>query len=177
MEQINLVQGKGGQGTSVAACAVAVQAAGEGRRVRLDGHDRATLVAILGRSGDGPVCPGLILGAASGERFDLVVHDGPSEQGTSLLVTRACYLALRRAVNLGITSAAVGVVVTEPGRALGCEDVAAVTGLPVIATIPLRAEIARAVDAGVLAERLPDPLATAAERILEFVTRTEREVA
>ena len=54
MEQINLVQGKGGQGTSVAACAVALQAAGEGRRVRLDGHDRAVLAAILGRTGDGP---------------------------------------------------------------------------------------------------------------------------
>jgi hypothetical protein len=169
-------EGKGGQGTSVAACAVALKAAGEGRRVRLDGHDRAMLAAILGRSGGGPVRPGLILGADTGERFDLVVYDGPSEQGTSLLVTRACYLALRRALNPGITAAGV-VVVTEPGRALGCEDVAAVTGLPVIATIPLRAEIARAVDAGVLAERLPDPLATAAERILESVTGVGSEVA
>jgi hypothetical protein len=66
----------------------------------------------------------------------------------------------------------------EPGRALGCEDVAAVTGLPVIVTIPMWAEIARAVDAGVLADRLPDPLARAADQILDFVlTRTEREVA
>lgn len=177
MEQINLVQGKGGQGTSVAACAVAVQATGEGRLVRLDGHDRAMLAAILGRSGDGPVSPGLLLGADTGERFDLVVHDGPSDQGTSLLVTRPCYLALRGALNLGVTAAGV-VMVSEPGRALGGEDVAAVTGLAVIATIPLRAEIARAVDAGVLAARLPDPLATAADQILEFVlTRTEREVA
>jgi hypothetical protein len=40
------------------------------------------------------------------------------------------------------------VIIMEPGRALACEDVAAVTGLPVIATIPLRAE----------------PLATAATR-------------
>jgi MinD superfamily P-loop ATPase len=177
VEQINLVQGKGGQGTSVAACAVALKAAGEGRLVRLDGQDRATLAAILGRHSDGPVRPGLILGADTGERFDLVVHDGPSGQGTRLLVTRACYLALRRALNLGITAAGV-VVVTEPGRALGCEDVAAVTGLSVIATIPLRAEIARAVDAGVLADRLPDSLATAADQILEFVlTRTETEVA
>ena len=54
------------------------------------------LAALLGRSGDGPVSPGLILGADTGEGFDLVVHDGPSEQGTSLLVTRPCYLALRR---------------------------------------------------------------------------------
>ena len=177
MEQINLVQGKGGQGTSVAACAVALKAAEQGRRVRLDGHDRAMLAAILSRSGDGPVSPGLTLGADTAEPFDLVVHDGTSDQGTSLLVTRPCYLALRRALNLGITAAGV-VMVSEPGRALGCEDVATVTGLPVIATIPLRAEIARAVDAGVLPARLPGPLATAADQILEFVvTRTEREVA
>ena len=65
------------------------------------------LAAILGRAGEGPVSPGLVLGAESGKRFDLVMHDGRSEQGTSLLVTRPCYLALRRALNLGITSAAV----------------------------------------------------------------------
>jgi Fic/DOC family protein len=41
MNQINLIQAKGGQGTSVTACAVALRAAGEGRTVRLDGHDRA----------------------------------------------------------------------------------------------------------------------------------------
>jgi hypothetical protein len=127
----------------------------------------------------GPISPGLTLGADTGERFDLVVHDGPGEQGTSLLVTRPCYLALRGALNRGITGAAAGVVVVmEPGRALGCEDVAAVTGLPVIVTIPMWAEIARAVDAGVLADRLPDPLARAADQILDFdLTRTEREVA
>ncbi len=170
MEQINLVQGKGGQGTSVTACAVALKAAGEGRRVRLDGHDRTMLAAIFGRSGEGPVSPGLTLGADSGEQFDLVVHDGRSEQGTSLLVTRPCYLALRRALNLGITNAAVGVVmVSEPGRALGGEDVAVVTGLPVIATIPVRAGIDRAVDARVLADRLTAQLDTAADQILEFV--------
>jgi hypothetical protein len=63
----------------VAACAVAVKAAGSGRRVRLDGHDRAMLAASFGRHGDGPVSPGLILGPDTAERFDLVVHDGPSD--------------------------------------------------------------------------------------------------
>ena len=179
MEQINLIGAKGGQGTSVAACAVALKAAGEGRLVRLDSHDRAMLAAILGRPGDGPVSPGLTVGADTAERCDLVVHDGPDADGTTLLVIRPCYLALRRALNLGLCTDASGVVVvTEPGRALGCEDVAAVTGLPVIATIPLRADIARAVDAGVLADRLPDPLATAADQILDFIlTGPRREVA
>jgi hypothetical protein len=57
MEQINLIQAKGGQGTSVTACAVALGAAGDGRQVRLDGHNRGELAAILGMGGDGPVAP------------------------------------------------------------------------------------------------------------------------
>ena len=157
MMQINLLQAKDGQGTSVTACAVALHAAKEGWQVRLDGHDRHTLAAIIAARGDGPVLPGLVLGADSGERYDLVVHDGPADTGTGLLVIRPCYLALRRALNGGACPAASAVVVVaEPGRALDDTDVAAVTGLPVIATVALRADIARAVDAGVLADRLPD---------------------
>jgi hypothetical protein len=178
MEQINLIHGKGGQGTSVTACAVALRAAGEGRRVRLDGHDRGMLAAILGTYGEGPVIPGLILGDTA-EPSDLVVHDGPAENGTTLLVTRPCYLAVRSALQLEGFSVASGVVVVaEAGRSLDGQDIAAVLGLPVIATIPVRAEIARAVDAGVLAARLPEPLATAAAQILAVVTgQTAKEVA
>jgi hypothetical protein len=179
MNQINLIQAKGGQGTSVTACAVALRAAGEGRTVRLDGHDRDSLAAILGTPGDGPVIPGLVLGANNQGVCDLVVHDGPAPHGVSLLVTRPCYLALRRALHEDATSNASGVVaVMEPGRALGCDDIAAVLGLPVVATIPVRADIARAVDAGVLADRLPEPLATTASQILRFsLTDAAREVA
>ena len=75
MDQINLIQAKGGQGTSVTACAVALRAAGEGRTVRLDGHDRDSLAAILGMTGDGAVIPGLVLGDNNGEAFDLVILD------------------------------------------------------------------------------------------------------
>lgn len=179
MDQINLIQAKGGQGTSVTACAVALRAAGEGRTVRLDGHDRDSLFAILGTTGEGPVIPGLILGADNEDVCELVVHDGPTPHGVSLLVSRPCYLALRRALHEGATSNASGVVVvSEPGRALDCNDIAAVLGLPVITTIPLRADIARAVDAGVLAARLPEPLAIAASQILRFsLTDTGRQVA
>ena len=179
MQQINLIQAKGGQGTSVTACGVALRAAGEGLQVRLDGHDQTTLAAILGAHGDGNVIPGLILCHPNGERFDLVVHDGPADEGINLLVVRACYLALRRALHLDGSPSATGVVaVLEPGRALDAQDVAAVLGLPVIATIPVRAEIARAVDAGVLADRLPEPLASAASQILNFATgEPAKEVA
>jgi hypothetical protein len=178
MQQINLVQAKGGQGTSVLACAVALTAAGEGWQVCLDGHDRDTLAAILGFRGDGPVTCRLAVGADSGEPCDLVVHDGPADRGISVLVIRPCYLALRQALRTGVTADACGIVlVTEPGRTLDSDDVAAVTGLPVIATVPLRADVARAVDARVLADRLPEALGTAARQILVVLSDAGKEVA
>lgn len=72
----------------------------------------------------------------------------------SLLVVRPCYLALRRAVASGIRPTAVAVV-TEPWRALTSTDVAEVVGAPVVAEIAVEGSVARAVDAGLLATRLP----------------------
>jgi hypothetical protein len=72
----------------------------------------------------------------------------------SLLVTRACYLALRRASRPPLRPSGV-VLVTEPGRALDRTDVEAVVGAPVQAEVPLDPAVARAVDAGLLASRLP----------------------
>ena len=168
MERINFVSAKGGQGTSVVACAVAVAAAGRGLRVRLDGEERDALEAILGMgNGGGVVLPGLVLGEGCDE-FDLVVHDGSGEEGTTLLVTRGCYLALRRAVRQAVRPAGV-VVVEEPGRALGAPEVAEVIGAPVVARVPVRPAIARPVDAGVLAARLPAALDMAAGTILDSV--------
>lgn len=72
--------------------------------------------------------------------------------GTSLLVTRACYLALRRA--FGSDVAADGVVlVQEAGRALDRRDVSQALGLAVLASIEADPTIARTVDAGLLARR------------------------
>lgn len=72
----------------------------------------------------------------------------------SLLVTRPCYLALRRAVASPLQPSAL-VVVEEPGRALSVADVTDVLGIPVIASVPYDPAVARAVDAGLLASRLP----------------------
>ena len=82
-----------------------------------------------------------------------------SEYATrSLLIIRPCYLALRRASLL--TTAPHGVIViAEPGRALGVHDVESVVGAPVVAEIPFDPAIARAVDAGLLAGRVPTLLA------------------
>ena len=53
---------------------------------------------------------------------------------TSLLVTRACYLSLRRAVAAPMRPTGI-VVVAEPGRALDRHDVEQVVGAPVVAEV------------------------------------------
>ncbi len=72
----------------------------------------------------------------------------------SLLVTRPCYLALRRAVR-GETRPTGVVLVDEPGRALSQRDVEHALGVPVVATVSFDPAVARAVDAGLLATRPP----------------------
>jgi hypothetical protein len=79
--------------------------------------------------------------------------------GTAVVVVRGCYLGLRRAVrHPAITEALGAILIDEHGRSLGAHDVEDVLGIPVLASIPARTAIARAVDAGVLATRLPDSL-------------------
>jgi Mrp family chromosome partitioning ATPase len=73
---------------------------------------------------------------------------------TSLLVTRPCYLALRRAVALALRPSGV-VLMREPWRALEGHDVEEVLGVPIVAEVDHDPAVARAVDAGVLANRLP----------------------
>ena len=75
----------------------------------------------------------------------------------SVLVTRPCFLALRRAAAGGLRPSEV-VLVDEPGRALTAVDVEHTVGVPVTAVVPTDPAIARAVDAGLLAHRLPRSL-------------------
>ncbi|HVM07847.1 MAG TPA: hypothetical protein VM345_05270 [Acidimicrobiales bacterium] len=81
----------------------------------------------------------------------------------SLLVVRPCYLALRRAVASSLRPTGI-VLVDEPGRALTALDIEEALDVPVLATVPHRPEIARAVDAGMLSGRLPRALAAALRR-------------
>jgi hypothetical protein len=76
----------------------------------------------------------------------------------SLLVTRPCYLSLRRAVR-GPTRPTGVVLVTEPGRALSARDVEHALGVAVEATVSIDPSVARAVDAGLLQTRLPRVIA------------------
>lgn len=76
----------------------------------------------------------------------------------SLLVLRPCYLALRRATAAALRPSSV-VLVGEPGRSLGRREIEDVLGVPVRAEVPWDPAVARAVDAGLLAARLPRSLA------------------
>ncbi len=75
------------------------------------------------------------------------------EQVRGLLVTRACYLALSRASRLPRPDGIV--LIAEHGRSLTTADVARAVGAPVVARIAIDPAVARAVDAGLLAARLP----------------------
>lgn len=107
------------------------------------------------------------LGEALATHSDSVVIDagvGSPPKGllpefaTSLLVVRPCYLSIRRAVATMARPTGI-VLVTEPGRALGARDVERAVGAPVVAEVPYDPAVARAVDAGLLAARLPGSIA------------------
>lgn len=141
-------------------------------------------VVLLPRGEDRPLAP--MAAAEAGAALAVCLRDGPVptlvDAGTgaapavralvevadaSVIVVRGCYLALRRAVHSPLHARAAGVVlVDEQGRSLGANEVRDVLDRPVLARIPVRAPIARAVDAGILASRLPDPLARPAARLV-----------
>ncbi len=76
----------------------------------------------------------------------------------NLLVTRPCYLSLRRAVAAEVQPTGI-VLIHEPGRALAARDVERALGAPVVVELQYDPAVARAVDAGLLASRLPRSLA------------------
>lgn len=75
----------------------------------------------------------------------------------SILVTRPCYLAMRRQARLGLAPTEIAVV-REKQRALRNDDVARSVGAPVRLSIDLDPNVARIVDAGLLTARLPRSL-------------------
>lgn len=94
--------------------------------------------------------PGAVVDAGTGDPPEGLVAPGVR----SLLVIRGCYLALRRAAQLPRRPDGV-VLLAEPGRSLGRREVGRAIGAPVVATVSVDPAVARAVDAGLLAARLP----------------------
>jgi cellulose biosynthesis protein BcsQ len=126
-------------------------------RVALQSSRGAALAALLRADPRSVVVDGGWVGAdAPAARTDLVGAVAANADH-SLLVLRPCFLALRRALHAPIRPTGV-VLLVEEGRALTPPDVEDVLGVPVQAAVSVTAQVARAVDAGLLASRLPRTL-------------------
>jgi hypothetical protein len=143
-------------------------------------------VALLPRGGSPDRTLAPLPAASAGAALGVALRDGPVptivDAGTAstpaaralvevadvaVMVLRGCYLGLRRAVHSPLLGRSAGaVLVEEQARSLGPAEVADVLDLAVVARVPVRASIARAVDAGVLAARLPDAIARPTARLL-----------
>lgn len=95
------------------------------------------------------------------------------EADRRLLVVRACYLALRRAVTLSVRPDAV-VLVAEHDRAITAADIESALGVPVAAEITIDPAVARSIDAGLFAARLPRALRRATEGLVLEPDRARR---
>lgn len=114
--------------------------------------DRADALAALLGADPRPV----IVDCGAGP--DGPAHSLAAAATRSVLVTRACFLSLRRALTAPLRPSEV-VLLTEPGRSLTRHDVEDCVGAPVVAEVAVEPAVARAVDAGLLAARLPRALA------------------
>ena len=86
---------------------------------------------------------------------DSLHHKIIAESDQSILVTRACYLALRRTVSSPVRPTGV-VLVAEAGHVLTRSDCEGFIGAPVAATVAIEPDIARAVDSGMLSAGIPE---------------------
>ncbi|HAP78356.1 MAG TPA: hypothetical protein DCR14_20025 [Acidimicrobiaceae bacterium] len=91
-----------------------------------------------------------------------------------LLVTRSCYLAIRRAAAQAVEPTGV-VLLKEGGRAVGPRDLEHCFGAPVVAEVPWDPAVFRAVDAGLLASRLPPSIARPLGRLVAHVDMAATE--
>ncbi len=114
---------------------------------------------------DSPVPTFVDLGTASTPAAQAVLE----VSDVVLMVVRGCYLTLRRAVAAPGLVATHGILLVDEGRSLGAREVSDVLGRPVLARFPVRAAIARAIDAGVIASRLPEQLARPAREVLRAI--------
>jgi hypothetical protein len=112
--------------------------------------DRAAVLASLLDRGPRPV----VVDCGTTERVAAAVVGGAQR---SILVIRPCYLALRRAMASPLRPSEV-VMIHEPGRTLSRYDVESAVGAPVRVEIEADPAVARAVDSGLMAGRLPRSL-------------------
>ena len=116
--------------------------------------DRVHALVALLAADPRPVVVDAGVVCGSGDGVAAIVTASASD---SLLVTRPCFLALRRALIAPVRPSGV-VLVVEEGRALTASDIEGALGVPVRAEVSVTAQVARAVDAGVFLTRLPRSL-------------------
>jgi hypothetical protein len=177
MRDINFWSPKGGQGTTTLVCGIAkslsrygevVQVVGEGERANdaLACFGSATLAESNFQT---TINDNLQVSQIPAGKVDRRIFDCGTDVTAiqpdclNVMVTKACYLSLRRL--LKITRAPEHpdvldnfdgfVLVEEPGRALNVTDVESVTGMDHLGTVHYDSSIARTVDAGLLAVREP----------------------
>ena len=128
--------------------------------------DRLRVVSVTGDQIDADAISAISELVAAGHRVIVdtgndhdVLHRFDPLSPHRLLVTRPCYLALRRAIGVPFVPDHV-VLISEHQRCLTERDVSLALALPVT-SVPYDPAIARAIDAGLLAARLPRCLANA----------------
>jgi hypothetical protein len=114
------------------------------------GHERREVIVDVGH------IESLSAEALSGEPL-MALRSTFATLANSALVTRCCYLSLRRALALNIRPQSI-VVIREGGRHLDRTDCEELLGAPVVAEIDVDPAVARAVDRGRLTGRSPRSL-------------------
>lgn len=159
MKSVGFISAKGGQGVTTTACSFAVLAS-QARPVVIVASIDTRACLGMAETGTKALDNLRVIDpkdySAESTADELVVFDGEAGDYT-LMVTRSCYLSLRRGVNAPNPYDSV-VVVREEGRALNDGDIARALGKPVLATVRINPVVARAVDAGLLAMRLPSAM-------------------
>jgi hypothetical protein len=168
--RVTFYAAKGGQGCTTTAMAAAVLLSHHDS-VDLTAHDPDDAAVLAGRQLDFTddhlaLTPQLRLVVDPRQATaPIVVHDAGTVHDLTdtplaepdvprYLVTRPCFLALRRATNHSIRPTGI-ILIHEPDRAIAPHDIEAILHRPIVTTIPCTPAIARAVDAALVPAHLP----------------------
>lgn len=159
------VGAKGGVGTSTIVAVTAINLAEQGERVHIVTGEPGDLAAILGTvvpyDLPGELAPNITIGPEKSDDATNLTDAGTTIPdgyvGDVTIVVQNCYLALRRALAMPKANRVVAIIDRE--RSLTEHDIEDVLGTPVI-KVTHDASVSRAVDAGLLAVRLPRILRT-----------------
>lgn len=170
---------------------------GHGLAGWLRDHDHAGLPVVTAcpglsvvHRGAGPLVPDRaddLIDALATDARPTVIDCGTNPTGVvavlaeradeSILVTRSCYLALRRALSDRSPRPTGVVLVREPSRVLSADDVAVAVRAPVVAEIDVDPAVARTVDAGLLVARTPASLDGGLSSLLAAVGAPDRRAS